>query len=100
MPDHLHQLVRGEILRALSIQLPYAMSEIVLASHLERLGIGVPPTILAAHMLYLREKDYIVSEHVEDRSIERWMHRLTPKGTDLIEGNIAADPGIHTPRHS
>lgn len=98
MSDHLNQLMRGEILRALAIQLPYAMSEMVLASHLERLGLAVTNLELAAHMLYLRQKGYISSEHVADRAIERWMHRLMPMGTDLIEGNIPADPGIKTPR--
>jgi hypothetical protein len=52
---------------------------------------------ITASLEYLVDKEYILKkEHSHpfmEQELVRW-YKLTPKGMDLLEGNIAADPGI------
>jgi hypothetical protein len=52
---------------------------------------------ITASLEYLVDKEYILKkEHPHpfmEQELVRW-YKLTPKGMDLLEGNISADPGI------
>jgi len=45
---------------------------------------------------YLRGKGYVSSilEKEALSGVERWIVRITPMGIDLLDGTIAADPGV------
>jgi hypothetical protein len=56
---------------------------------------------IAASLEYLADKEYVLKkEHPHpfmEQELVRW-YKLTPRGMDLLEGNIGADPGILVPR--
>jgi hypothetical protein len=56
---------------------------------------------IIASLAYLADKDYVLKkEHPHpftEQELIQW-YKLTPKGMDLLEGNIGADPGIIVPR--
>jgi hypothetical protein len=56
---------------------------------------------ITASLEYLVDKEYVLKkEHPHpfmEQELVRW-YKLTPHGVDLLEGNIAADPGVLIPR--
>jgi hypothetical protein len=56
---------------------------------------------IASSLEYLADKEYILKkEHPHpfmEQELVQW-YKLAPKGMDLLEGNIGADPGILVPR--
>jgi hypothetical protein len=56
---------------------------------------------ITASLEYLADKGYVLKkEHPHpfmEQELVQW-YKLTPHGVDLLEGNIAADPGVLVPR--
>ncbi|MDR1248642.1 MAG: hypothetical protein LBK63_04985 [Treponema sp.] len=56
---------------------------------------------LSTSLEYLVDKEYILKKEFPHPYLEQefiqW-YKLSPKGMDLLEGNIGADPGILIPR--
>ena len=52
---------------------------------------------IATSLEYLTDKEYVIKKELPHPYIKQetigW-YKLTPKGIDLLEGNIDADPGI------
>lgn len=94
--QHEDKELRGRILKALDFNYPLSMSYKMLDYALKSARYDCPSGKLKAHLAYLAEKGYIKTEQVgiEDLDLSRDMVRLTAKGKDLVEGNIAAEPGV------
>lgn len=88
--------LRWWALRALEKVYPGDLSERTIALTLAGISYTVSPGELSTHLAYLEEKGYVERRHLKSRELneERDVARLTAKGKDLLEGNIAADPGI------
>lgn len=94
MPTPKNREIRGWALRVIGGYLPYGASFRVLEAELEELGLACPETELKGHLKYLLDKGYITLEEIERHTIMRRVNHITPKGIDLLEGNISADPGV------
>lgn len=94
--QHEDKELRGRILKALDFNYPLAMSFKMLDYALKSARYDCPAGKLKAHLAYLSEKGYIKTEQVgiEDLDLSRDMVKLTAKGKDLVEGNIASEPGV------
>lgn len=86
---------RGEILNVLRMNYPGMLSEKQVISWLEQLGYVTYENI-KEYLEYLQDKGYISIEVRRIKSFrqENTTIKLTPKGVDLMEGNIEEDPGI------
>ena len=56
--------------------------------------------VIIAALEYLAEKGYVEKKEIphpyKEQAIVRWF-KITAKGIDLIEGNIALDKGVYIP---
>ncbi len=97
MARHEYRITRGEILRMLYRLYPDAVGDNVLKSTF----VWITPGILNGHVAYLVEDGYATREAVDHKKFEfstaEYILRITPKGIDLLEGNIESDPGIQNP---
>jgi DNA-binding PadR family transcriptional regulator len=94
--SHEPREVRKWILLTLEKSYPFGASEELLSLTLSGLRYRVSTGELRAHLAYLEEKGYLTSERLEVRRarIHRHVAKLTAAGKDLLEGNIAPDPGV------
>lgn len=86
--------VRGEILKILKRNYPYQTGDKLIADILMDIQYSVSPATISGHLTYMEEKGYVKTEKVKAYGVERVLAKLTPKGIDLTEGNIPADPGV------
>lgn len=91
--------IRGKILRALQINYPYTVGDQLLTDILQDAQYQISPQIVEGHLVYLEGKEYIevVKVEVKGLGLVRHLAKLTPKGVDLLDGNIPADPGVRLP---
>lgn len=89
------RLVRREVLRILDVAYLQGATVELVAISLADGGYAVTYTDVEEHLVYLRDKGYVeIGVHeVKGLGRRKWA-RLTPKGKDLLEGNIPPDPGI------
>lgn len=75
---------------------PYGASEELIELTLDNLDYNQSPTEIQGHLTYLEDKGYIEVEELKapEAGLKRRIAKLTPKGKDLLEGNIPTDPGI------
>ncbi len=87
-------ILRGKILALLNKVYPDGVDEITVISILYQ--YHKTEDILSS-LEYLVDKEYIDKKQQPhpflEREYVRW-YKLMPKGVDLLEGNIEADPGI------
>ncbi len=90
------KFIRGQILKLLQKNLPADLSADMLWDWMDIRNYSITDTELLVFLSYLEEKGYIAlkAERLDTESMDRVMVSLTPKGTDLLEGNIADEPGI------
>lgn len=97
MARHEYRITRGEILRMLYRMYPDAVGDNVLKSTFIWVTVGV----LDGHVAYLVESGYARREAIDHKKFEfstaEYILKITPKGIDLLEGNIEPDPGIQNP---
>ncbi len=97
MARHEYRITRGEILRMLYRLYPEAVGDNVLKITF----VWVTPGVMDGHTAYLVESGYAKREEVDHRKYEfstaEYILKITPKGIDLLEGNIESDPGIQNP---
>lgn len=93
---HEDKEIRGRILKALDFNYPASMSLKMLNYALQAARYDCPEGKVKAHLAYLTEKGYVKTDNVgiEDLDLNREMVRLTVEGKDLVEGNIASEPGV------
>lgn len=92
-----HKEVRLRILKTLHIGHPEGVKEKIIFLMVNEAGIAVKEKEIASEMSYLREKGYVESDLKHSRVLKEkiWLHKITSKGIDLLEGSIPADPGIN-----
>lgn len=97
MAKHDYRITRGEILRMLYRMYPDAVGDNVLKSTF----VWVTPGVLDGHAAYLVEDGYAKREEIDHKKFEfstaNYILKISPKGIDLLEGNIGPDPGIQNP---
>lgn len=88
--------IRGRVLKTLNINYPGDVSDRVLMHVLVDVGMSISPSVLLGHLAYLQDKGYLEQKEVTSKEIRvtLTLARLTAKGKDLLEGNIATDPGV------
>lgn len=86
--------IRGQIVGILKRNYPYQTGDKLINEILQDMQYIVSPAVVSGYLTYLEEKGYIESENVAAYGVARRLVKLTPKGIDLIEGNIGADPGV------
>ena len=86
--------IRGWILRICQRAQPYGASFQVIEITLMDAGFHVSLTEIKSHLKYLEDKGYIQMEELKQEKVKRRINSITPKGIDLLEGNIEADPGV------
>lgn len=86
--------IRGWILRILDRFRPDGTSFEVIESVLLDSRFNVTLNELKAHLVYLTEKGYVRLDEIERNRVKRRINYITPKGVDLLEGNIPEDPGV------
>jgi len=87
--------IRGQILNVLHMNCPNMLSERQVTSWIEQLGY-VTYGEIKGFLEYLKDAGYIAIEQKETKLLhqENCFVKITPKGTNLFEGNIPEDPGI------
>lgn len=88
------KVVRGEIIKILKRNYPYQTGDKLISDILLDLQYSVSPAVVSGYLTYMEEKGYVSVEKVKAYGVERVLAKLTPKGIDLMEGNIPADPGV------
>ena len=87
-------ILRGKILALLKKMYPDGVDEITVISVLYQYHRTED---IQASLEYVMDKGYIERKQqphpFKERAVVRW-YKLKPKGMDLLEGNIDADPGI------
>jgi len=86
--------IRGWVLRICQRAQPYGASFQVIEVTLMDAGFHVSLSEVKAHLKYLEGKGYIRMEELKHEGVKRRVNYITPKGVDLIEGNIDPDPGV------
>lgn len=88
--------VRGHILKTLDFQYPDKVTTQIIIYALEATGYQCTPGQLKVYLAYLAEKGYVKADTIDltDLGLKRYMVGLTAHGKDLLDGNIAADPGV------
>ncbi|SDI49516.1 hypothetical protein [Paenibacillus naphthalenovorans] len=89
--------IRGYIMKVLQIGHPQPTGSNVIEICLVDAGLPVTPTALSGHLDYLKEKGYIeiTKPGLKGIDLPISLPKLTPKGIDLLEGNIDPDPGVY-----
>ncbi|MBF0546212.1 MAG: hypothetical protein HQM08_17345 [Candidatus Riflebacteria bacterium] len=84
-------LLRGRILKALHVVGRLGAAESLVRKSLNAAGFTVLPGELRNQLNYLQEKGLIT---IQDPERETWVLHISPAGTDVIEKNVKAPPGI------
>lgn len=91
------RIQRGELLRMLYRMYPDAIGNNVI----DQTFTWVTPGLLRSHVAYLVDSGYATREDIDHEkykwSTADYILKVTPKGIDLLEGNIQPDPGILNP---
>jgi hypothetical protein len=95
-----NKMARGYILKILNIGQPQPVGSNVIDICLIQMGMPMTETLLTAQLQYLADKDYIEIREAGEKELGNPVRLITlkAKGVDLLEGSIAADPGIIIPR--
>lgn len=89
--NHAYRVQRGRILKILYKAYPEGVHKEDISLTLQDMQFYITDGILRGHCDYLAGKDYI--EIIEGDGLD-YVALITPKGIDLLEESIDADPGI------
>ena len=92
-----HRRVRGYILRGLNLYPTEHLNTDLIGDFVRNCGGTCLNTEIPGHLTYLQSKGYVEIEERQNplsNSAKVIMAKITPKGVDLIEGNIGQEPGI------
>jgi len=73
---------------------PYGASFQVIETTLAEAGFHESLTEIKGELKYLADKGYITTEDLHRDGVHRRINSITPRGVDLLEGNIEPDPGV------
>lgn len=84
-----HETVRTEILELCREAMPYGTNPNVLRAALRKNGYDLQEREILTQIDYLKGKGLVETQEVSNRrlDIHRLIVRLTPAGTDCLEGN-------------
>ncbi len=84
-----HEMVRVEILELCQEAMPYGTNPQILRAALRKSGYDLAERDLLAQIDYLKGKKLVETQDVDNRrlGLHRLVIRLTPEGTDFLEGN-------------
>lgn len=89
-----YKIARGEILRMLYHMYPDAPGDNVV----KRTFIWMTDGQIEGHIAYLVDSGYATRSDIDHKQFEfstaNYIVKITPKGIDLLEGNVEPDPGI------
>lgn len=89
-----NDFLRGELLKFLHAVYPDGVPEQVIVRSFYEYN---EPDAISSALAYLSEKGYAQKKETphpyKKRAVVRW-HKITAKGIDLIEGNVAQDAGV------
>lgn len=89
------KLIRKEILRILDHSYARGANAGLIATSLLEGAFAMTEGEVDEELIYLADKGYIYLQKFEDPVLGNdRVARLSPKGKDLLEGNIERDPGI------
>ncbi len=96
MANYKNREIRGMILKIIHSNYPDQAGDTLIKEILEDSGFSVSDQEIKAHIDYLANGGYIEASCINNKGlgINRTVCKLTPKGINLIEGNIEEDPGI------
>lgn len=96
MDKYQNKEIRGRILKILQVNYPDPAGDHLISELLTDAQYNVTPEDVKKHLDYLEGKEYIKTERVNMKGlgIARILSKLTPKGIDLLEGNIDEDAGV------
>ncbi len=96
MANHKNREIRGMVLKIIYSNYPEQIGDTLIKEILEDSGYVVSEQDIKANIDYLQGGGYIESNNITNKGlgISRTVCKLTPKGINLIEGNIEEDPGI------
>ena len=86
--------IRGWILKICQRADPYGASYSVIESTLLEMGFHLSINEIKSHLIYMTNKGYLKYKEYSAEGVKRRINYVTPKGVDLIEGNIEGDPGV------
>ncbi len=90
-----NRIIRGRILKILNTNYPYSAGEELISNILTDAQYNISPPQVHVQLTYLEEKEYIELEFIEVPGVHRRVTaKITPKGIDLLEGNLETDPGV------
>ncbi|MBE3574554.1 MAG: hypothetical protein IMW99_03730 [Firmicutes bacterium] len=97
MAAHEARMIRGRILRILDFAYPEGLALTMIGLTLADMEYAVSPALVSGYIDYLEEKGYVETHEAkaDELGLSRRIAKLTAKGKDLLEGNIAADPGVN-----
>lgn len=90
--NHAYKVQRGRILKILDKAFPDEVASSVMALTLQEMHLAATIGQIRGHCEYLAGKGYVEIKHEDVKS--DFTVTITPKGIDLLEENIPADPGI------
>lgn len=90
--NHEYRIQRGRILKILYTAFPDGVHKDTIILTLIDMSFHVTDGTLRGHCDYLAGKGYV--EIHSDRHSPDYTAIITPKGIDLLEENIPADPGV------
>ncbi len=84
-----HEIVRTEILELCREAMPYGTNPQILRAALRKSGYDLSEKELLTQTGYLKGKGLVETQDVDNRrlGLHRLVIRLTPEGTDFLEGN-------------
>lgn len=90
------KIIRGRILKTLKTNYPYPAGSELISNILTDGQYNISPPQVNAQLIYLEEKGYIEMKKAEIPGVDipRVLAKISPKGIDLLEKNIQADPGV------
>ncbi|MDI3547901.1 MAG: hypothetical protein PWR10_1553 [Halanaerobiales bacterium] len=91
-----NRVIRGRILKILKTNYPYPAGEELISNILTDAQYNISPPQVNAQLIYLEEKGYVKMQEADVPGLDifRNQAKITPKGIDLLEGNIEDDPGV------
>lgn len=92
--NHVYRVQRGWILKSLYKSFPTGVNSDVISLTLAEMRLSLTGGTLRGHCDYLEGKGYVEIKKEADRSDNVFFTKITPKGIDLIEETIPADPGV------
>jgi dihydroxyacetone kinase DhaKLM complex PTS-EIIA-like component DhaM len=88
--------IRGRILKILNVDYANGANDRTIGLTLNDIQYSVSPAEKDAHIQFLIDLGYVQAEEIENEKLGLHMKvlKLTPLGKNVVDGFVAADPGV------